>query len=186
MDGQTEQFYLQHLKKLKGYKYKVYPSLFDDISIDIVENKIDELLSGGCDLIVYFTDYDVIVNQDKYIDFKELARKYENVTEVIICESMPSIEFWFLIHYKKTTKEFRNADEVCRDLKNYIPAFSKSKNFLKSAKWVEQLCGDGKLELACNNAKEILKEKKKGNVGTHFPFTNAHIGIDYFNKKNES
>jgi len=75
-DGQTEQYYLSHLKSIKGYKYSVYPSLFSDITIERAESKIDELLSGGCDMIVYFTDYDTIVNQNKTSKFNDLKKKY--------------------------------------------------------------------------------------------------------------
>jgi hypothetical protein len=45
--------------------------LFDDLSIEDAESKIDQLLSGDADLIFYFTDYDTIVNQEK----KEIKRK---------------------------------------------------------------------------------------------------------------
>jgi len=182
-DGRTEQFYLQHLKSLNGYKYRVYPSLFDDITIDIVETKIDELISGACDLVVYFMDYDVIVNQRRYDDFKNLKRKYEVVPEVIICESMPSIEYWFLLHYKKTTKEFSNASEVCKELQKYIVGFSKGRDFLKNPKWVKNLCSDGRIEKAIQFAGDILNQKEKQDVGSHFPFTKAHLGIEQFEKQ---
>ncbi len=182
-DGRTEQFYLQHLKSLKGYNYRVYPSLFDDITIDIVENKIDELLSGGCDKIVYFTDYDIIVKQGKQEKFKELIIKYENKPEIIICESMPSIEFWFLLHYKKTTKEFQNATEVLAELQKYITGFSKGKTFLQKQKWVKNLCSAGRIEKAQKFASEILNQKEKQDVGSHFPFTKVHLGIEQFEKQ---
>ena len=82
-DGKTEQAYLQHLKKLKGYKYSVYPSLFAKITHEVAENKIDELLSGRCDHIVYITDYDTVVNQNKRKKFDALKKKFENIDEVL-------------------------------------------------------------------------------------------------------
>ena len=54
-DGQTEQYYFDHLKKLKGYSYKIKPRLFDDLSIENAEDQIDQLLSGDADMIFYFT-----------------------------------------------------------------------------------------------------------------------------------
>lgn len=64
-DGQTEQYYFSHLKKLREYNYKIRPRLFDDLSIEDAEDHIDKLLSGDADLILYFTAYDTIVNQEK-------------------------------------------------------------------------------------------------------------------------
>ncbi len=179
-DGKTEQAYLKHLKSLKGYKYSVYPSLFNDITIESAEKKIDELLSGGCDLIVYLTDYDTVVNQDKQKRFNALIQNYAEVDEVLIYESMPSIEFWFLLHYKLTTKEFVNAEEVTRLLRNYIPDFSKTKTFLENRKWVEDMSGNGQLETAIANARTVLRQKENDDVSDHFPFTKVHLGIDKF------
>lgn len=179
-DGQTEQYYLSHLKSIKGYKYSVYPSLFSDITIERAESKIDELLSGGCDMIVYFTDYDTIVNQNKIAKFNELKRKYRQHLEVLICETMPCIEFWFLLHYRKTTREFANAGEVIQQLKQHIEAYGKGKAFLGNSTWVEELCADERLETAIRNAAEILQQMDKQPVGQHFPFTKAHLGIQRF------
>ncbi len=144
------------------------------------------MLSGGCDLIVYITDYDTVVSQVKQKTFNDLVKKYEKNDEVLICESMPSIEFWFLLHYQLTTREFKNADEAAELLKKYIPDFSKSKDFLENRKWVEDLSGNGQLEKAITNARNVLRQKETDDVGRHFPFTRVHEGIEKFeNEKKE-
>jgi hypothetical protein len=179
-DGQTEQYYLKHLKSIHRYKYSVYPSLFSDTTIENVEGKIDELRSGGCDLIIYFTDYDIIIGQNKQEKFESVKRKYLNIPEIIICETMPSFEFWFLLHYKKTTKEFANANEVITELKKFISNYSKSKSFLENQQWVKDLIESGKQNTAIRYAEEILEQKERDEVGIHFPYTRAHLGINKF------
>lgn len=182
-DGLTEQYYMKHLRILKNYKYSVYPSLFNSITIDIAECKIDELISGGYNLIVYFTDYDTIVNQNRKEVFERIKEKYASYPEVLICESMPSIEFWFLLHHIKTTKEFLNAKEAERELKKFISKYTKNgKNFLEKSKWVSDLCNNDKMKLAIKRASQILKQKEKEDVGRHFPFTKVHQGISLFEK----
>ena len=119
-DGLTEQYYLKHLKSLKNYKYAMRPSLFSGLTIETAESIIDDLLTGGCDQIIYFTDYDTIVNQNKQAEFERLKTKYERYDEVLICETMPSIEYWFLLHYQKTTREFTNSEEVFKFLKKHL------------------------------------------------------------------
>ncbi len=179
-DGQTEQYYLKHLKTLKGYKYTIRPSLFSSITIETAGSIIDEYLSGGCDQIIYFTDYDTIVNQNKIAEFEKLKGKYTGTNEVFICETMPSIEFWFLLHFLKTTREFNNAFEAITFLVKYMQGYSKGEAYLKNPKWVEILCANGKLEIAFTNSSSILSEKEKGDKGSHFPYSKAHIAIEHF------
>jgi hypothetical protein len=39
--------------------------------------------------------------------------------------SNPACEYWFLIHFVSTNREFKDADEVIQVLKNHIPNYSK-------------------------------------------------------------
>ncbi len=182
-EGITEQHYLTHLKDLKGYKYSIRPKLFQCIGIEKAEGIIDELLSGGCDQITYLTDCDTIVNQGKKIEFDKLVKKYAEVQEVLICDSMPSIEYWFLLHFAYTTKEFVNCDEVVRDIKRYISDYSKKKTYLETDMWFKTLINDGGLDKAMANAEKGFKLYQKGDVGEHFPFTKMHLAIEIFNEQ---
>ena len=71
---------------------------------------------------------------------------------VFICDSMPSIEFWFLIHYMNTSKYFRTSQAVIRILKKFIPGYEKTGAFLEKMQWVADMCSDEKLILACKRA----------------------------------
>jgi len=182
-DGQTEQYYLEHLKKIKGYKYIVRPRLFKSITIELADELIQEMLKEGYDMVVYFTDYDTIVQQGKMAKYNKIVAKYQKRSDVLICESMPSIEFWFLLHYIKTTRNFQNAGEALKEIKKYLPGFSKETSFLEKQKWVEDLCRDDKLTDAMKNASEILEEKEQGHVGDYFPYTKVGLGIEWFERK---
>ncbi|MGQ1786904.1 MULTISPECIES: RloB domain-containing protein [unclassified Saccharicrinis] len=184
-EGITEQWYLSHLKKHKGYRFSIRPSLFADIGIENAEGIIDELLSGGCDHITFLTDYDTIVNQGKKVEFERFVSKYKDVEEVLICDSMPSIEYWFLLHFNYTTKEFVNCDEVVKDLKTHIVDYSKKKTFLKKDKWFKQLINEEGLNNAIGNASKGLKKYNKGGVGEYFPFSKMHLAIEEFEKQIE-
>lgn len=179
-DGITEQYYLKHLKEIKGYKYSIRPSLFESITFENAECIINEYISGGCNNIVYLTDYDTIVQQDKTAEFERFKSKFRDCREVLICETMPSIEFWFLLHYEHTTREFRNSGEVERKLKTYLSDYSKAKSFLESKRWVEKLMVDDKLEKAKTSSNQILNQKLSGIYGTHFPFSEVHKAIEKF------
>ena len=71
---------------------------------------------------------------------------------VCICESMPSIEFWFLIHYMNTRKYFQDSDAVKRVLRRFIPEYDKTGSFLEKISWVADMCADNRLQDACKRA----------------------------------
>lgn len=182
-EGITEQWYLNHLKRYNGYRFSIRPSLFADIGIEKAEGIIDELLSGGCDQVTFLTDYDIIVSQGKIAEFEKLVNKYKDIKEVLICDSMPSIEYWFLLHFAYTTKEFINCDEVVRDLKSHISDYSKKKSYLEKDKWFKQLIKNDGLNKAISNATKGLKQYNKGGNGEHFPFSKMHLAIQEFEKQ---
>ena len=180
-EGRTEQYYLKHLKATKDYGYSIKPSLFKRLTIEGTEEIIDELLSGGTNKIIYLFDYDTVVNQAKQKKFNKLKEKSAQIPEVFLCETMPSIEFWFLLHYQYTTKEFRNANEAEQVLRKHIPDYAKGKDgFLKNCTWVEQLISNGMMDQALNYAQKTLDKKNKESTGTHFPYTTLHIAIKEF------
>lgn len=182
-DGQTEQYYLSHLKKLKQYNFGIRPSLFCNLSLSQAEEIIDELISGDCDKVIYLTDYDTIVNQRQQNEFKRFKNKYKDNDEVLICESLPSIEYWFLLHYQYTTRPFRDADEVFRELKRIIRGYSKEKVFLEKEKWVADMINNGKQETAMNNAERGFEEKENNPENELFPFTKVQSAIKEFETK---
>lgn len=179
-EGRTEQYYLKHLKERMGYKYAIRPYLFDSISLNTAERIIDDLLNEEYGLIVFFTDYDTIVNQSNQVAFNQFQTKYANHRNVLICESMPSIEYWFLLHFVMTTKEYVNADQVMVDLRNHIPEFGKNIRFLEKSDWVQELLNKMRMDTALVNAQKGLMQKDSGNVGSHFPFTKVHLAINAF------
>lgn len=182
-EGITEQHYLEHLKTLGSYKYIIKPRLFQNIGIEKAEGIIDDLVSGGCNGVVFLTDYDVIVNQGKKAVFEKLTRKYVDINEVLICESMPSIEYWFLLHFRYTTKEFSDCNEVLIELKKHINDYSKSGQYLKTERWFNKLLENDGLEKATTNAEKGLKVYENDSVSTHFPFTKIPRAIEEFDKQ---
>jgi hypothetical protein len=182
-EGITEQWYLQHLKEHENFVYAIRPSLFTDVSIEKAEGIIDELVTGGCDHITFLTDYDTIVSQGKQKVFESIKNKYSDNDNVLICESMPAIELWFLLHFVYTTKEFTNCAQVIKDLKNYLPEYEKKKTYLEKIDWFNEMIKDGGNENALKNARKLLKELEKGHTGEHFPYTKMPKAIKAFEKQ---
>lgn len=68
---------------------------------------------------------------------------------------MPAVEYWFLLHYENTNRYFGTSKATIQALKQYIPDYDKSEGFLSNRKWVAEMSGDGKLERACERAKQF-------------------------------
>ena len=100
-EGLTELFYFSHLKKILGYRYSISPRLFENNSIEKIDKKIKELLDEDVFVICVF-DADVSRRSDaENKKMVSLKKKYENNPNVILCDSLQSIEYWFLLHLEK-------------------------------------------------------------------------------------
>ena len=86
------------------------------------------------------------------MDRINLWKKYEKSKRVILCDSLPSIEYWFLLHYLNTNRFFGTSKAVIDELVKYVERFEKTDDFLRNPKWVEELCNNGKLEDAYERA----------------------------------
>jgi len=156
-EGLTELFYFSHLKKLLGYRYAISPRLFENNSIEKIEKKIKELLSEDVFVICVF-DADVSRRSDtENRKMAALKKRYEKNQNVILCDSLQSIEYWFLLHYEDTCRHFQDSAATEKALKKYVPSYDKSRKYLEKEKWVADMISDDKMKNACN-----LAEKYQG------------------------
>lgn len=154
-EGATERFYFTHLKSLKGYNYVCKPRNFTEQNIDDIQRQVERVLADeGIAVCVFDVDVTRIRQTDK-VKFAAMHRRYANNPSVIICESMPSIEFWFLLHYLNTNRYFATSEDVINILRRYLPNFSKQQTFLSKENWVATLLTDNKLTTAIDNALSI-------------------------------
>ncbi len=153
-EGITEQYYLNHVKRIFRLNYIIKPRFFGNSSILELERKIETLLPDDVFVICVF-DADVSnYNEAERQRLELLYETYGDNSNVLLCDSLPSIEFWFLIHFLDTNRRFQNSSETETLLKNYIEGYRKTKAFLEKEKWVADLCSDGKLETAIQRAKQ--------------------------------
>lgn len=133
---------------------KVRPRFFGSEDIVIIEKRVETVLQEeGIAICVFDTDVSAW-NKTFKIKLEKFRNKYEKKTNVIICDSMPSIEYWFLIHYLDTNKHYATSGAVIKDLHKYIKNFSKKDSFLNDDTWVKDLTADGRLETACKRAEQ--------------------------------
>ena len=152
-EGITEQHYFAHLRKMYNFRYTLKPYFFGTTSLLDMDRKISEVLdSGGFAVCVFDTDVSERIEAEK-IKLNKLLNKYGKRRNVIFCSSLPSIEYWFLLHYQNTNKYFLDSAAVERELKAFLQNYEKKTNFLEKEKWVADLCSENKLETALERAK---------------------------------
>ena len=153
--GITEQWYFTHLKALRGYRVKIRPRFFGTETAAGLDKKIEEVLRDEGIAICVF-DADVSTwNEAERKKLAALQKKYEGNASVVLCDSMPSIEYWFLLHFKHTTRHYGTSKAVIRELKKYIPQYDKTEQFLSNQRWVEEMTGEGRQEQACEYADKM-------------------------------
>lgn len=172
-EGITEQYYFQHLKRLKGFTCIVKPRLFGNTNVIEIEKRIVELLNEDADIICVF-DADVSKrNQVENQRLTSLKNKYADNSKVIICDSLQCIEYWFILHYEDICPAHNNGDDTVRRLKRHIPDYSKSERYLEKSGWVERMNINENLNNACQRA-----ERHDGGLS----YTKMYIAIERLNE----
>ena len=142
-----------------------YPKVFPERIKEIIKKNV------GAKIYCVF-DLDTVIrnktNQKNHKEFLERIEKEINNDSVVLCPSMPCIEYWFLLHYENYTDLIKSCGiKMQRLLLPYMmPLFPdaekkllnvlKDKKYIEDPSWVIALCADGKLELAINRAEDNI------------------------------
>lgn len=151
-EGITEQYYFTHIRNLFSYRYTIKPYYFSVTSLVEMDKKIAEAIQDGGFAIAIF-DADVASrNEAEKKKLESIRKKYANRKNVLLCDSLTSIEYWFLLHYENTNRFFKDSAATEKALRKYISDYEKKEKFLQEMKWVSDLCADEKLESAKTRA----------------------------------
>ena len=143
-EGKTECYYFKGLREVKGYRMKVSDGNFRYPNIKDLEKPIQKVLNEeGTAIAVFDTD---VAQRDQGAKkrMENLRHKYAKNGNVVFCDSCPSIEFWFLLHYKEPGRPYGRCEEVVKELREFIPKFDKHTTFLQKKDWVKALCSGEK------------------------------------------
>lgn len=171
----TERYYFTHINDTTEYKFNIRPKYFADESnyTQAFPKRIKEILNANTDPKIFCVfDWDTIYGIDakikKHEDFEKQFRTEIDNGNVVICPSMPSIEYWFLLHFEDKTDLLKDYRAISNILAPYIkPCFAdptknlkkllKQEKYLQDSTWVKNLCSDGKLDAAIKRAEDHIK-----------------------------
>lgn len=175
----TERYYFTHINDTTEYKFNIRPEYFGNESNypEVFPEKIRKIIKNNVGAKVFCVfDLDTVycnkTNQDRHNDFVECIKDEINSGSVILCPSMPSIEYWFLLHFEDKTDLLKNYRAISNILAPYIkPCFAdptknlkkllKQEKYLQDSTWVKNLCSDGKLDAAIERAEDNIKSAEE-------------------------
>lgn len=127
-------------EKRLNTRINIMPKLPNKRSLDMQLKEVRELAEEHLH-VFWIIDLDQVIKEqgdwnngvgispmDCLINYRREAEDIENVSVII---NNPCLEFWFLLHYKKTSKRYTMCDDAGRDLKKYMKDYSKSEKFYK-------------------------------------------------------
>lgn len=177
--GITEHWYFKHLQTLRGYSVKIEPRYCGRENAFELGKRVDKVLKEEGFAIVVF-DADVSQRNDKERQLvKRMKSKYANNKDVLFCDSLPSIEYWFLLHYMDTGRLFNTSNDVVKEIKKYNSQFDKSEKFLRKDSWVKDLC-DG--ERLCQAIERCKQQEDKVNRGESVSYSKVYKAIELLEK----
>ena len=177
--GITEQWYFKHLQTLREYRINIRPRYFGRENAVKLDKLVDKVLKEEGFAIVVF-DADVAQRNDKERQLvKRMKSKYANNKDVLFCDSLPSIEYWFLLHYKEAGRLFNTSNDVVKEIKKYNSQFDKSEKFLENDSWVKALCDGKRLWQAIKRCKQ---QEDKINSGESVSYSKVYKAIELLEK----
>ena len=180
----TEYYYFKHLCHLIRCPAEIDKSNFGRKAVGDFEDKIEQVLKGKGSVVVVF-DADVMAsNETERRRLQAIKDRYRNNENVLICDSYPCIEYWFLLHYADTHKLYsapRLSDKVVKDLCDYIPAYSKQGKWVEDSRWVAALRAEGQEQAARDRAVKYAEDSKQYSDGQSY--TNLYKFFDKYPPK---
>ena len=142
VDGETEIWYLQMLKQNeRGIRLNVEPEIPQKKALEDQFDLVCVLAEGEYDSVYWIVDLDAIIKESneaisgtktRLSRFNEMRVKLCNdYQKVKVIVNNPCLEFWFLLHFERTSKYYRDCSSVVRSLKKHLSGYEKTEKFFK-------------------------------------------------------
>lgn len=140
VDGESEVWYLQMLKRNEPkIRVTIKPEIPTKKSVEEQFNLVCDLADKEFTKVFWIVDLDTVIKEDKEapkggdkpleIFAKYRANLEENYTDVVVIVNNPCLEFWFLLHFKKTSKYYDSCAGAKAELKKHLKNYEKTRKF---------------------------------------------------------
>ena len=138
VDGETEYWYLEMLKRNEpNIPFKIRPQILQKKNIDQQYELVTELSEEEYDKVFWIVDLDVLLKEEREKNnstsslqqFLSYWRKLSNQNKVVVIVNNPCLEYWFLLHYKNTSKVFTACADAEKQVSQHLKGYEKTKKF---------------------------------------------------------
>ena len=140
VDGETEIWYLQMLKRNeRQLRLNIEPKIPQRKSIEEQFKLVVDLSEREYLKVFWLIDLDAIIKESRetpkgkktplqvFIEFRKIIkREYKNVIFII---NNPCLEFWFILHFEKTSKLFGTCAKAETELKKHLKDYEKTQKY---------------------------------------------------------
>lgn len=140
VDGKTEVWYLNMLKRNeRKIRVSIKPEIPNKKSVEEQYNLVCDLSTKEFTKVFWLVDLDTVIKEENEVpkgkksplkSFEEyrtdLTKNYKNVVVIV---NNPCLEFWFLLHFKKTSKYFMYCSSVEAELKKHLKDYEKTQKY---------------------------------------------------------
>ena len=142
VDGETEIWYLQMLKRNeRNLRVTIKPEIPQKKKLEDQYKLVCELANSEYECVFWIVDLDTVIKEDieaasgtssplsRFNDMKlTLFAENKNVKVIV---NNPCLEFWFLLHYERTSRYYRRCSDVVKILKRYLPGYQKTLTYYR-------------------------------------------------------
>lgn len=170
VEGETEVTYLSFFNSREA-PFKIKPELPRDYGIKKQFREIKKLIKTleENDKIYWILDGDQLFHNNGINELKDVLNEIRSnlklKEKIIVLINNPCLEFWFLLHFRLTTKRYIRCDQVIQDLRTASKIINEAKlkelirTYNKNTGHIEKLSPHLKnlTEKAIKNAKKVGK-----------------------------
>lgn len=140
VDGETEYWYLEMLKRNEpNIPFNIKPQILQKKNIDQQYGLVKDLSEEEYDKVFWIVDLDVLLKEERekksnpssLQKFLSYCQQLSKQNKVVVIVNNPCLEYWFLLHYKKTNKVFTTCADAEKQVSQHLQGYEKTEKFFK-------------------------------------------------------
>lgn len=140
VDGECEKWYLEMLRENeKDKNLTIKPELKQKMTVEQQYERVIQLIKDGYDKVFWIIDFDTLnkeqneAKKGKNIlqEFNKYYSKIKANKKAVVIINNPCLEYWLFLHYRQTSKFYKDYNSLLPDLKKFLPDYEKSERYYK-------------------------------------------------------
>ena len=140
VDGETEKWYLEMFKQNEpDILFNITPKIPQKKNIDQQYELVIALSEEEYDKVFWIVDLDVLLKEERekksnLSSLQKFLEYYKNLSKnqkVVVIVNNPCLEYWFLLHFRKTDKEFAACTDAEKQVSQHLKGYEKKEKFFK-------------------------------------------------------